>query len=173
MYGIQVRWATLSLCQLVASDELLYTLVQGTFSWGNVNTCSPGCCLDEEADVKLLLQPLGHDRALGKLHSLSSYIPKHPCNILLGEKKDPEAKTRAACFLQGRAVLSHVQLFVTPKDCSLPGSSVHGDPPGKNTGVGCYVLLQGIFPTPGSSPGLPHCRRILYQLSHQGSPRVV
>ena len=42
--------------------------------------------------------------------------------------------------------------------------------PGKNTG-GCYhALLQGIFPTPGSDPGLPNCRRILYRLSHQGSP---
>ena len=44
-------------------------------------------------------------------------------------------------------------------DCSPPGSSVHGDSPGKNTGVGCYVLLQGIFPTQGFNPGLPHCRQ--------------
>ena len=36
-----------------------------------------------------------------------------------------------------------------PVDCSLPGSSVHGDSPGKNTGVGCRVLLQGIVPTQG------------------------
>ena len=95
-------------------------------------------------------------------------------------------------------------------DCSLPGSSVHGDSPGKNTGVGCLSLslLQGIFPTQGLNLGLPqadslpaeppgkskntgvgslsflqqifltqelnqgllHCRRILYQLSYQGSP---
>ena len=33
---------------------------------------------------------------------------------------------------------------------------IHGDSPGKNTGVGCHVLLQGIFPTQGSNPGLPH-----------------
>ena len=58
-------------------------------------------------------------------------------------------------------------------DCNPPGSSVHGDSPGKNTGVGCHALLQGIFPTQGSNPGLPHCRRILYQLSHQGSPRIL
>ena len=44
------------------------------------------------------------------------------------------------------------------------------DSPGKNTGVGCQALLQGIFPTQGSNPGLLHCRRILYCLSHQGSP---
>ena len=56
-------------------------------------------------------------------------------------------------------------------DCSPPGSSVHGDSPGKNTGVGCHALLQGLFPTQGSNPGLPHCRWILYRLSHQGSPR--
>ena len=56
-----------------------------------------------------------------------------------------------------------------PTDCSPPGSSVHGDSPGKNTGVSCHALLQGIFPTQGSNPGLLHCRWILYCLSHQGS----
>ena len=42
--------------------------------------------------------------------------------------------------------------------------------PGQNTGVGSLSLLQGIFPTQGWNPDLPHCRRILSQLSHQGSP---
>ena len=56
-------------------------------------------------------------------------------------------------------------------DCSPPGSSVHGDSPGKNAGVGCHSFLQGIFPTQGLNPGLPHCRWILYQLNHQGSSR--
>ena len=41
--------------------------------------------------------------------------------------------------------------------------------PGQNTGVGSLSLLQGIFPTHGSNPGLPYCRQILYQLSHKGS----
>ena len=59
-----------------------------------------------------------------------------------------------------------------PMDCSSLGSSVHGASPDKNTGVGCHALLQGIFPTQGLNPGLPHCRRILYCLSHQGSPVV-
>ena len=58
-------------------------------------------------------------------------------------------------------------------DCSPPGSSVHGDSPGKNTGMGCQALLQGIFPTQGLNPTLPHCRQILYSLSHQGSPRML
>ena len=60
-----------------------------------------------------------------------------------------------------------------PMDCSPPGSSVHGDSPGKNTGVGCHALLQGILPNQGSKPGLPHCRQILYCLSHQGNPRIL
>ena len=72
-----------------------------------------------------------------------------------------------------RKSLSCVRLFCYPMDCSLPGSSVHRDSPGKNIGVGCHALLQGIFPIQGSSPGLPHCRQILYQLSHQGSPRIL
>jgi len=42
--------------------------------------------------------------------------------------------------------------------------------PGQNTGVGSHSLLQGIFPMQWSNPGLPRCRRILYSLSHQGSP---
>ena len=56
-------------------------------------------------------------------------------------------------------------------DCGPPDSSVHGDSLGKNTGVACLSLLQGIFPTQGSNPGLRHCRWILYYLSHKGSPR--
>ena len=44
-----------------------------------------------------------------------------------------------------------------PMDCSLPASSIHGDSPGKNTGVGCHALLQGIFPTQELNWGLPCC----------------
>ena len=47
-----------------------------------------------------------------------------------------------------------------PMDCSPLGSFVHGDFLGKNIGMGCHALLQGIFPTKGSNPGLPHCRQI-------------
>ena len=50
-----------------------------------------------------------------------------------------------------------------PMNC---GSSVHGNSPGKNTGVGCPALLQGIFPTQGSIPNIPHCR-LTTQLPHK------
>ena len=57
-----------------------------------------------------------------------------------------------------------LQLCLTlcdPMDYSPPGSPVHG----------CHALLQGIFPTQGSNPGLPHRKQTPYHLSHQGIPR--
>ena len=45
--------------------------------------------------------------------------------------------------------------------------------PGQNTGVGSLSLLHGIFTTQELNPGLPHCRWILYQLSHKGSPKIL
>ena len=70
------------------------------------------------------------------------------------------------------AVLSSsvVSTVCNPMDYHPPGSSIHGDSPGKNTGVGCHALLQGIFPTQGSNPGLLHCRWILYHLIHLWDP---
>ena len=71
------------------------------------------------------------------------------------------------CFLFAVGLI--VQSCMTlcdPVDCSLPDSSVQGSSLGVNTGVGCHALLQGTFPTQGSNPGLPCCRRILYQLSY-------
>ena len=94
---------------------------------------------------------------------------------------DPKSQTRLSdqrfhifhflCSVMSAFSLSHAQSCLTlcdPMDCSLD-PSVHRNSPGKNTGVGYHALLQGIFPTQGSNPGLLHCRRILYRLSHQGS----
>ena len=81
------------------------------------------------------------------------------------------------CVIGSRAVLCVLCLVAQscptlchPMYYSPPGSSVHGDSPGKNTGVSCHALLQGICPTQGSNPDLLHCRWILYLLGHQGSP---
>ena len=60
-----------------------------------------------------------------------------------------------------------------PIGCSPPGLLCPWDSPGKNTGVGCHALLQGIFPTQGSNPHLLcllRCRRVLSPLNHRGSP---
>ena len=94
------------------------------------------------------------------------------------------------CLLGSQKPLSWAPLFVSTshlppwslwsESCSIVSDSLwpHGlyspwNSPGQNTGVGSLSLLQGIFPTQGSNPGLPHCRQILYQLSCKGSPRIL
>ena len=69
--------------------------------------------------------------------------------------------------------------------CSVMSRSLQPDEPkparllcpwdfsSKNTGVGCHSFHRGIFPTQGLNPGLLHCRRIFYLLSHKGSPRIL
>ena len=61
---------------------------------------------------------------------------------------------------------------IEPRSPALQADSLAAEIPGKpkNTGVGSLSLLQVIFPPQGSNPGLLHCRWIIYQLSHQGSP---
>ena len=54
---------------------------------------------------------------------------------------------------------------------SSPGFSVHGDSPGKNAGVGCHVLLQGIFPAQGSNPHLLHWQVGSLPLAPPGKPQ--
>ena len=66
--------------------------------------------------------------------------------------------------------LSHARLFATPWIIACTKLLCPWDFQGKSTGVGCHFLLQGIFPTQGSNPGLWHCGQTLYHLSHQGSP---
>ena len=78
-------------------------------------------------------------------------------------------RSHSPCIIHTRKwkLLSCVWLFVTP------WTTQSTDSPGQNTGVGSLSFLQGIFPTQGLNPGLLHCRWILYQLSHQGSPRIL
>ena len=84
----------------------------------------------------------------------------------------PQGAEAAAPKSSLRLAAQSCPTLCDPMDCSPPGSSVHGDSPGKKTAVGCCALLQGIFPTQGSNPGLLLCRQILYCLSLQGSPWV-
>ena len=73
---------------------------------------------------------------------------------------------------QAPARIEHTKVNVTQACSTLRPHGLYGpwDSPGQNAGVGNLSLRQGIFPNQGLNPGLLHCRRILYQLSHQGSP---
>ena len=73
--------------------------------------------------------------------------------------------THRECESESHSVVSD---SLQPHGLYSPWSS-----PGQNTGVGSLSLLQWIFPTQGLNPGLPHCRQILYQLNHKGSPRIL
>ena len=74
------------------------------------------------------------------------------------------------CLLLERKAMTNLLCLITqpyptlcnPMHCSPPGSSVHWDSPGKNTGVGCHTLLQGIFPTQGSNTHLLLGRWVLF-----------
>ena len=102
----------------------------------------------------IFIEPFTKQQDLYSFQESIKHIPKYTI---------PWAR---CCCLVAQSCLT----LCNPMDYSPPGSSVHGDSPGKNTGVGCHALLQGIFPTQGSNPGVPHCRWILYHLSRQGSP---
>ena len=93
------------------------------------------------------------------------YHPHSTCVKTNSERKNSLLVVRA------KLLQSCLTLF-NPIDCSPPGSSVHGDSPGKNTGVGCHVLLQRIFPTQGLNMRLyVSCSgtQVLYKGHHLGS----
>ena len=139
----------------------------------------------------MVLQRVGHDWAT-KLnwtyHSASHWIISAPrwenlcCttswNAFCGFTISVFSRTTRNQLLGCRAFQAGRCCWITqlcptlcnPMGCSLPGSCAHGDSPGKNTGVGCHALLQGSFWSQGLNPVLPHCKQILYRLSHQGSP---
>ena len=87
------------------------------------------------------------------------------------KKKKGRSRWRFNSLHFSNSVWSEVRVSQScPTLWDLMDYTVHGISLGQNTGVGSLSLLQGIFPTEGLNPGLPHCRQILYQLSHEGSP---
>ena len=86
-------------------------------------------------------------------------------------------KSFSRCFNPHSLLVLSLFLLLWSKSRSVMSDSLrpHGlyspwNSPGQNTGVGSLSFFQGIFPTQVLNPGLPHCRQILYQLSHKGSP---
>ena len=97
-----------------------------------------------------------HDQSISGPHPISTdhgAAPPTRCS---------EARSPYSWASESRSVVSD---SLRPHGLYSPWNS-----PGQNTGVGSLSLLQGMVPTQGSNPGLPRCRRILYQQSHRGSP---
>ena len=99
----------------------------------------------------------------------------------------PPTNLRSSSFMSYHFAFSYCSIyniyikyiFNESESCSVVSDSLqpHGlyspwNSPGQNTGVDSPSLLQGIFPSEGSNPGLLHCRQILYQLRHKRSPYV-
>ena len=95
------------------------------------------------------------------LHDTASWLQVWFCHLAAGPTWTSPFCSLHCCFLMSdeEAQYVHAQLCLTlcnPMDCSPSGTSVRGIFPGKNTGVGCHFLPQGIFPTQGSDPDLLH-----------------
>ena len=112
----------------------------------------------ENLNYKLKLNPI-LENLLNSLCYLLSFCPQiqnsHQ-NFQYWPRRYMKVKVTQSCLT-----------LCNPKDYS-PWNSL-----GQNTGVGSLSLLQGIFPTQISKPGLPYCRRIPYQLNQKGSPRIL
>ena len=113
--------------------------------------------------IQLCLKPFSQNFSITKFYAELSYVCAgceyttnlFTCFISYSKVKESESHSVVSDSLQSHGLYS-------------PWNS-----PGQHTGVGSCSLLQGIFPTQGSNPGLPNCRCILYQLSHKGSWRIL
>ena len=93
---------------------------------------------------------------------------------LVGHKEqDMTEHARIYCYEHSEGCSVFSRLFATTWMVTCQAPLCPWNFPGKNTGVCCHSLLQGIFPTQGSNLGLKLCRQIFYYLSHQGSPRTL
>ena len=107
-----------------------------------------------------------------------AFAHPHPCPTPPGKtvavQLSTDAGDKVTCLDLGKGsatylILKRSEVKVTQSCPTLcDAMDCPWNSPGQNTGVGSLSLLQGIFPTQGLKPGLPHCRQILYQLSHKG-----
>ena len=128
----------------VYTIQYIWVYGKYTFFW---KTISSGVFLKRRAR--------GLNIFLNSKASMNFNFLQHVCLLVFREKKKVNNE---ACESESHSVVFN---SLWRHGLSSPWNS-----PGQNTGVGSPSLLQGIFPTQGSNPGLPHCRRILYPLSH-------
>ena len=136
------------------------------FLWNELDSCSTHFTLTwSSCSFQLLLT-----------QSILAGVPGSTCSQLVGISCFPSPcrlKLESTLILSKWSEVAQLcPTLVDPMDSSLHQAPPPWDFQGKNTGVGCHLLFQGIFPTQGSNPGLLHWRQMLYCLSHQGSPCV-
>ena len=123
-----------------------------------VPSCSSTICWKSyHSFIELLLHIYG--RLVG-IHVWVCFCVLYSVRLICVDITWPIAHYIDFCAVELSHSIMYDSLFCDPMDYTPPGSSVHGDSPGKNTGVGCHALLQGIFLTQRSKPVLSHCRWI-------------
>ena len=164
-WTVHARGEAIHWCPLVTVPITTEDLAPWRATWGSVNLCQGQGCFWTKCQLPnisphlfVLLWLLANVPFHSFTAGIEAGLHYRNQNFWYGSLHSGKRKWKWKS-------LNHVRLFCNPMDCS-PWNS-----PGQNTGVG-NLSLQ-IFPFQGSNPGLPHCRQILYQLSHQGSPRIL
>ena len=121
-----------------------------------------GCLAAHLASTHWVPATLPSSPTVGMTKNVSRHWQMSLGSRMIRTTPQAENHWHTGVYVFSRSVLSN---YLWPH--GPPGSSVHGDSPGKSTEVGCCALPQRIFPTRGSNPGLPHCRQIFYHLSRQ------
>ena len=131
-------------------------------------SCCSLCLIHPAMDLSPISAVLDTRLQLGKLRPRPEqrHCPSPGSPYLSNGPTILQPETCTSAFVLCGAVMSH---SLQPQGLQSTRLLCPWDSSDKSTGVGCHALLQGIFATQGSNPGLPHCRRILYQLRHQGS----
>ena len=115
------------------------------------------CCPAQGALVNVMWQP-GWEGSLGRMDTCIRMAESLRCS--------PETITTLLADYESESEAAQsCPTLCDPTDCSPPGSSVRGIFQPIVLDTDCHFLLQGIFPTQASNPGLPHCRQMLYRLS--------
>ena len=128
----------------------------GCHLWGHTSQTGLKRLSSSSSNSPLLQNLKQYTKSRWWIHKVSSWIGhafQKTWDCFQGLRKDREDNVLCGGLC---LVTQSCQTLCDPMDCSLPGSSVHGDSPDKNTGVGCYALLQGILPTQRLNSGLPH-----------------
>ena len=136
----------------------------------------------QETQIRSLGQEDALEKEMASHSSILAWILQCPCPWRIPWTEVPGGLQSVGSQRVGHDWATNAFTFTLKwsESCSVVSDSLRPhelyspwNSPGQNTGVGSLSLLQGIFPTQGSNPGLLHCRRILYQLSHKGSPRIL